>query len=99
MKRFAGCDVVCRRRFHAYAGDLAAFAVRHHHAVGHDLLTVRSDHYGCAGFAQPRDRLTVKMMPDIIGDQDEIRRLGFGKVADAPGIDMDNLAGVFELNV
>jgi hypothetical protein len=38
-------------------------------------------------------------MTHIVGDQDHVRRLGLRQIADAPRIDVDDLAAVLELNV
>ncbi len=44
------------------------------------------------------DRLHIEMMPDIVGDDDEIRRLHPREIAEAPRIDLNDLAGVLDLH-
>jgi hypothetical protein len=41
---------------------------------------------------------TPSRAADLVSDQDQVGRFGLRQIADPPGIDLDHLAGVLELN-
>jgi hypothetical protein len=53
---------------------------------------------GAPGLAKLLDRLRIEMMGGIVGDEDQVGGLGAGQIAHRPGIHLDDLPGVLDLD-